>query len=44
MNVEFKCWLCICKHEYHKLINVTLFDKLIEHNLIKTHNFYVVWN
>ena len=27
MQLEFKAWLCICEHEYLKLVNVTLFEK-----------------
>ena len=29
IELEFKTWLCICEHEYLKLLNVTLFDKLL---------------
>ena len=38
MDWEFKSWLCICEHEYLKLMKVTLFEKVIEHNLIYDHN------
>ena len=38
MDLEFKSWLCICEHEYLKLMKVTLFEKVIEHNLIYDHN------
>ena len=27
MDLEFKLWLCICEHEYLKLVNITLFEK-----------------
>ena len=29
MELEFKSWLCICEHEYLKLVKVTLFGKVI---------------
>ena len=38
MNLEFKSWLCICEHKYLKIINVTVFDKRIDHNLINEHD------
>ena len=38
MELEFKAWLCICEHEYLKLVNVTLFEKMIDHNLIYNHD------
>ena len=38
MDLEFKSWLCICEHEYLKLVKVTLFEKVIDHNLICDHN------
>ena len=41
MDLEFKSWLCICEHEYLKLVKVTLFEKLIDHNLIYDHNIFV---
>ena len=41
INLELKSWLCICEHEYLKLIHITLFHKLTEHNLINHHVFYV---
>ena len=41
MDLEFKSWLCICEHEYLKLVKVTLFEKVIEHNLIYDHNIFV---
>ena len=34
MDLEFKSWLCICEHEYPKLVEDTLFEKVIDHNLI----------
>ena len=40
MNLEFKSWLCICEHEYLKLVKVTLFEKMIDHNLIYDHNLF----
>ena len=42
MELEFKAWLCICEHEYLKLVNVTLFEKLIDHNLIYNHDAFVI--
>ena len=27
LNLELKSWLCICEHEYLKLVKVTLFEK-----------------
>ena len=41
MELEFKFWLCICEHEYLKLVKVTLFENLIEHNVIDDHNSFV---
>ena len=41
MKLEFKAWLCICEHEYLKLVNVTLFEKIIDHNLIYDHDSFV---
>ena len=41
MDLEFKSWLCICENEYLKLVKVTLFEKLIDHNLIYDHNKFV---
>ena len=41
MELEFKSWLCICEHEYLKLVNVTLFEKIIDHNLINDHDLFV---
>ena len=40
LDLEFKSWLCICEHEYLKLVKVTLFDKLIDHNLIYDHDIF----
>ena len=40
MELEFKAWLCICEHEYLKLVNVTLFEKIIDHNLIYDHDSF----
>ena len=40
MNLEFKSWLCICEHEYLKLVKVTLFEKAIDRNLIYDHNLF----
>ena len=37
MELEFKIWLYICKPEYLKLVNVTFFEKMIDHNLIYDH-------
>ena len=42
MELEFKAWLCICEHEYLKLLNVTLFEKMIDHNLIYDHDSFVI--
>ena len=42
MELEFKAWLCICEHEYLKLVNVTLFEKLIDHNLIYNHDTFAI--
>ena len=42
MELEFKTWLCICEHEYLKLLNVTLFEKMIDHNLIHDHDSFVI--
>ena len=39
LTLEFKSWLCICEPEYLKFVNMILFDKLIEHNLINDHGF-----
>ena len=44
MDLEFKSWLCICEHEYLKLVKVTLFEKVIDHNLIYDHNIFVSKN
>ena len=41
MDLEFKSWLCICEHEYLKLVKVTLFEKLMDQNLIYDHNIFV---
>ena len=41
ISLKFKSRLCICKHEYLKLNIVTLFNKLIEHNFINKHDFYL---
>ena len=30
MELEFKAWLCICEHEYLKLVNATLFEQIID--------------
>ena len=38
MELEFKFWLCFCEHEYLKLVNVVLFETLIDHNVIYDHN------
>ena len=40
MELEFKAWLCICEHEYLKLVYVTLFEKIIDHNLIYDHDSF----
>ena len=40
MELEFKSWLCICEHEYLKLVQVTLFEKVIDHNLIFDHDVF----
>ena len=40
MDIEFKSWLCICEHQYLKLVKVTLFEKVIDHNLIYDHNTF----
>ena len=42
MELEFKAWLCICEHEYLKLVNVILFEKLIDHNLIYDHDTFAI--
>ena len=39
MELEFKA-LCICEHEYLKLVNVTFFEKIIDHNLMYDHNTF----
>ena len=41
MNLEFKSWLCICEHEYLKLVNVALFEEIIDHNLIYDRNLFI---
>ena len=41
LELQFKSWLCICENEYLKLVKVTLFEKLIDHNLIYDHNLFV---
>ena len=41
MDLEFKSWLCICEHEYLKLMKVTLFEKVMDHNMIYDHNIFV---
>ena len=38
MELEFRSWLCICEHEFLKLLHVSLFEKLIDHNLIYDHD------
>ena len=40
MELEFKFWLCNCEHEYLKLVKVTLFENLVEHNVIYDHNIF----
>ena len=40
MELEFKSWLCICEHEYLKLVQVTLFEEVIDRNLIFDHNLF----
>jgi len=40
LELQFKSWLCICENEYLKLVKVTLFEELIDHNLIYNHNFF----
>ena len=40
MVFEFKSWLYIYKHEYLKLVNVTLFEKVIDRNLIYDHDLF----
>ena len=40
MDLEFKSWLCICEHEYIKLVKATLSEKVIDHNLICDHNTF----
>ena len=41
MDLEFKSWLCICEYEYLKLEKVTLFEKVIDYNLIYDHDLFV---
>jgi len=41
MELEFRSWLCICEHEFLKLLHVSLFEKLIDHNLIYDHDSIV---
>ena len=41
IDLEFKSWLCICENEYLKLVKVTLFEKVIDHNLIYDHMLFV---
>ena len=41
MELEFKIWLYICKPEYLKLVNVTFFEKMIDHNLIYDHESFI---
>ena len=41
MDLEFKSWLCICEHEYLKLMKVTLFEMVIDHNMIYDHNIFM---
>ena len=31
--LECTSWLCICNHEYLELVNITLFDKVLEHTI-----------
>ena len=38
MELEFKSWLCICEHEYLKLVHVTLFEEVIDLNVIFDHD------
>ena len=38
MELEFKIWLWNCEHEYLKLVNVTLFESMIDYNLIYDHD------
>ena len=40
MKLEFKSQLCICEHEYLKLVQVTLFEEVIDRNLIFDHNLF----
>ena len=40
MELEFKSRLCICEHEYLKLVQATLFDEVIDRNLIFDHNMF----
>ena len=40
MELEFKSWLCICEHKFLKLVHVTLFEKIIDHNLIYDHDSF----
>ena len=41
MELEFRSWLCICEHEFLKLVHVILFEKVIDHNLIYDHDSVV---
>ena len=41
MELEFRSWLCICEHEFLKLLHASLFEKLIDHNLIYDHDSIV---
>ena len=33
-------FLCICEHEYLKLVNIILFETVIDHNLIYNHDLF----
>ena len=41
MDLELKSWLCICEHEYLQRIKVTIFEKIIDHNMIYDRNIFV---
>ena len=41
MELEFRSWLCVCEHEFLKLLHVSLFEKRIDHNLIYDHDSIV---
>ena len=41
MELEFISRLCICEHEYLKLVIVILFEKISDHNLNYDHDSFV---